>query len=265
MIMNNTFRKALEAGKSTIGTHFLFSDPDVAELIGDTGLFDYAEYSAEYSVLDMRLLYHLARAAQCSNLPLMIKLDEEGQGFWAQAALGAGFKSILFTDIRTPDDINTCHKIVRPDEPNVGGRMGLKLRRPALSSYEPEAYLNDLNSIVFCVMLEKKIAVENIDDVLLRAKERSVDMIQWGPADYSITRGRPHMMYEADIIPIEEMVIEKCLEYGVAPRIEIGDVEQAKRYIDMGVRHFCIGWDRFILQAGLRNIGEGLRKLTDSI
>ena len=54
MIMSNTIRKALEAGKSTIGTHFLFSDPDVAELIGDTGLFDYAEYSAEYSVLDMR-------------------------------------------------------------------------------------------------------------------------------------------------------------------------------------------------------------------
>ena len=55
MIMSNTIRKALEAGKSTIGTHFLFSDPDVAELIGDTGLFDYAEYSAEYSILDMRL------------------------------------------------------------------------------------------------------------------------------------------------------------------------------------------------------------------
>ena len=52
MIMSNTFRKALEAGKSTIGTHFLFSDPDVAELIGDTGLFDYAEFSAEYSILD---------------------------------------------------------------------------------------------------------------------------------------------------------------------------------------------------------------------
>ena len=265
MIMNNTFRKALEDGRPTIGTHFLFSDPDVAELIGDTGLFDYAEFSAEYSAFDMRLLYHLARAAQCSNLPLMIKLDEEGQGFWAQAALGAGFKSILFTDIRRPDDIDTCYKIIKPDDPKVGGRMGLKLRRPALSAYEPESYLKDLNSIVFCMMLEKKIAVENIDKILMRAKERGVDMIQWGPADYSITRGRPHMMFEADIMPIEELVIGKCLEYGVAPRIEIGDVDQAKRYIDMGVRHFCIGWDRFILQAGLRNIGEGLRKLTDSI
>ena len=48
MIMNNTFRKTLEAGKSTIGIHFMFPDPDVAELVGDTGLFDYAEYSAEY-------------------------------------------------------------------------------------------------------------------------------------------------------------------------------------------------------------------------
>ena len=66
-------------------------------------------------------------------------------------------------------------------------------------------------------------------------------------------------------MPIEEMVIEKCLEYGVAPRIEIRNVEQAKRYIDMGVRHFCIGWDRFILQAGLTKVGEGLRKLTEAI
>jgi 2-keto-3-deoxy-L-rhamnonate aldolase RhmA len=170
MIMSNSFRKALEAGKPTIGTHFLFSDPDVAELIGDIGLFDYAEFSAEYSILDMRLLYHLARAAQCSNLPLMIKLDQEGQGFWAQAALGAGFKSILFTDIRSSSDVDTCYDIIRPDTPNASGRMGLKLRRPALSSYAPESYLEDLNSIVFCLMLEKQMAVENIDEIISRAK-----------------------------------------------------------------------------------------------
>ena len=126
MIMSNTFRKALEDGKPTIGTHFLSSDPDVVELIGDTGLLGYAEFPAEYSAFDMRLLYHLARAAQCSNLPLIIKLDEEGQGFWVQPALGAGFKSILFTDIRTPDDINTCYKIIKPDDPKVDGRMGLR-------------------------------------------------------------------------------------------------------------------------------------------
>ena len=89
MVLPNTFRAKIDRGEPTIGTHFLFADTDVPEIIGDTGMFDYAEYVAEYSAFDMRLLYDLARAAQCGNLPLMIKLDQEGQSFWAQVALGA--------------------------------------------------------------------------------------------------------------------------------------------------------------------------------
>ena len=121
MIAPNTFAEKLARGESTIGTHFLFADPDIPEMIGDTGLFDYAEFAAEYSVLEMSLLYHMARAGQCGNLPLMIKLDQEAQGFWAQAALGAGFKSVLFTDVRSPSDVDACHRCIRPDTPEGGG------------------------------------------------------------------------------------------------------------------------------------------------
>ena len=127
MMQQNTFRAKLAEGRPTVGTHFLFADPDIPEIIGDTGLFDYAEYAAEYSVLDMPLLYHLARAGQCGNLPLMIKLDQEGQGFWAQAALGAGFQSVLFTDVRTPEDVDACHACIRPDFPGREAKMGVKL------------------------------------------------------------------------------------------------------------------------------------------
>ena len=265
MIMRNPFRDSLNAGKPTIGTHFLFSDPDIAELIGDIGLFDYAEFAAEYSCLDMRLMYHLTRAAQCAKLPLMIKLDQEGQGFWAQAAIGAGFKSILFTDIRKSEDVDECHAVITADTPSDSGRMGVKIRRPALSGYAPDHYLKDLKSLVFCIMIEKKEAVENLEAILQRAKIKGVDMVQWGPADYSVSKGDPNLFYGKTILKTEEMVILKCLEYGIAPRIEIAEVDQAKRYIDLGVRHFCIGWDRFILQAGLTKVGEGLRKLTEAI
>ena len=47
MILPNTFRERLAAGHPTPGTHFMFTDPDIPELIGDTGLFDYGEFSAE--------------------------------------------------------------------------------------------------------------------------------------------------------------------------------------------------------------------------
>ena len=265
MIMKNSLREKLVQGKATMGTHYMSCDPDLPELIGDTGLYDYGEYCAEYSTFDMQLLYHMARAGQCADLPLMIKPDQEHQAFTAQAALGAGFKAVLFTDIRSVDDIWACHHSIRADMPQSGGHMGVKLRRPALSKFEPDNYVDDLASVVFLIMIEKDIAVDDIDPILAAAKRAGVDMTQWGPADFGFSRGQPGMMSTPEITPFEELVIAKSIEHGVAPRIEIGEVEEAKRFIDLGVRHFCIGWDRFIYRTALLQLGEGLRKLVDPI
>ena len=264
VVMHNSFRDALDAGKPTIGTHFLFNDPDIAELIGDTGQFDYGEYVAEYSTFDMKTLYHLARAAQCGNLPLMIKLDQANQTFWAQAALGAGFKSVLYTDIRTPGDVDRALEAIRPDKPGVVGgvgQMGVKTRRPALAGYAAGDYGADLEGIVTVIMIEKRVALDDIDAILERAAELKVDMTQWGPSDYGFSFDeRPSA---DEIREAEETVIAKSLEYGVAPRIEIGAVAQAQRYLDLGVKHFCIGWDRFLLNHGYTELGRGLRELMD--
>lgn len=263
--MKNTFREKLSRGAATLGTHFLSADADVPEIIGDTGLFDYGEFCAEYSTFDMQTLYHLARAGQCADLPLMLKPDQASQTFWAQAALGAGFKAILFTDIRTADDVAVCHRAITADTPEIGGLMGVKLRRPALSGYQPEGYLDDLNATVFTIMIEKNVALDDIDAILDTANAKGVDMTQWGPADFGFSRGEPGLLHTPEIRPFEEKLIQKSLEYGIAPRIEIGEPEQAKRYVDLGIRHFCIGWDRFILEAGLKRIGEGMREVIETI
>ena len=193
---------------------------------------------------------------------MLIKPDLEAQGFWAQAALGAGFKGVLFTDIRGPRDVDECYRVIRPDHPGKNGAMGVKLRRPALASYDTASYLEDLQSMVFAVMIEKNVAVESLDEVLAQAREKGVDLVQWGPADFTFSRGVTRLPAE-EIRSIEERVIAKSLEYGLRPRAEIGAVEQAQRYLDLGVRDFCIGWDRFVLRGALQQIGEGMAKLLD--
>ncbi|MEM1068981.1 MAG: aldolase/citrate lyase family protein [Planctomycetota bacterium] len=263
MLCPNTFQQKIADGKPTLGTHFLFADPDIPEIIGDTGLFDYAEFSAEYSSFDMPLLYHLARSGQCGNLPLMIKVDQESQGFWTQAAIGAGFRSVLFTDIREADDVDVCCQCVLPDTPEQHGRMGVKLRRPALSGYDTKEYLSELQSTVIAIMIEKNVTLENIDAVLERAHQRGVSLTQWGPADFGFSMGKPDLMHSDEIRRFEELVIRKSLEHGVQPRIEIGSVDQAKRYLDLGVQHFCIGWDRFLYQSAIKSLGEGMRGLLE--
>ncbi|MEM7079477.1 MAG: aldolase/citrate lyase family protein [Pseudomonadota bacterium] len=263
MVINNTLRERLEADQPTLGTHFMFVDPDIPELIGDTGFFDYAEFTAEYATFDMQLLYHMARAGQCGNLPLMIKLDQEAQGFWAQAALGAGFSAVLFTDIRNPGDVDECYRCMRPDFPGQGGAMGVKLRRPALGAYDVEAYAVELQRNVIAIMIEKDLAVDHLDEILERARDKRVDMTQWGPADFGFSRGEPRMSSTPAIRQYEELVIAKSLEYGIHPRIEIGAVEQAQRYLDLGVKHFCIGWDRFMYRTSVARLGEQMRKLIE--
>jgi 2-keto-3-deoxy-L-rhamnonate aldolase RhmA len=263
--MPNTLHRKIAAGEPTVGTHFLSTDPDIPEIIGDTGLFDYAEFCAEYTVFDMPMLAHLARAGQAGNLPLIIKPYQACLEFWAQAAMGAGFDGILFTDIRTPDDVTAAYAAVRPDLPGTPGRMGVKVRRSAMTGYEVTRYQEALDSVVLMIMIEKAVAVRDLDAILKVAAELGVAMTQWGPADFALSYGQPGLAKLPEIRSFEEQVIAKSIECGVAPRVEIQTVESAKRYVDLGVRHFCIGWDRFILQAELNRLGEGMRAIVANL
>jgi len=89
-MIRNTFRNKLNEGLPTVGTHFMLTDPDIVELIGGVGYFDYGEFTAEYSAFDLPHLYHLGRAGDAAGLPLMVKPDQASQAFVAQGALGAG-------------------------------------------------------------------------------------------------------------------------------------------------------------------------------
>ena len=33
----------------------------------------------------------------------------------------------------------------------------------------------------------------------------------------------------------------------------------------MGVKHFCIGWDRFIYRQKIAELGEGMQKLIETV
>jgi 2-keto-3-deoxy-L-rhamnonate aldolase RhmA len=106
-------------------------------------------------------------------------------------------------------------------------------------------------------MIEKKTAVEQLEEILAVA---GVDMIQWGPADYSMSIGQTGQRSSPEIRRVERQVIETCLQAGIPPRAEIGSVDQAKYYLDLGVRHFGLGTDITILFNWLKDHGDALRQ-----
>ena len=70
-----------------------------------------------------------------------------------------------------------------------------------------------------------------MEPILEQAKAKGVNMVQLDRADYSVSMGDPKLSHSASIHKVEENVIQKCLEYRIVPRIEIGEVDQAQRYI----------------------------------
>ncbi len=254
----NRFRELIKAGRPTLGTRIQASWPSIVEAIGHTHQFDYVEFLAEYGPYDLYALDNFCRAAELHNLTAIIKVDQESRGFLAQRAIGSGFQGVLFADCRTADDVRQCIRIVRPDTPGDDGLHGVEMRRFAYMGQggTPE-YVQALRDVVVMIMIEKQSAVEALEEIL---SIPGVDMIQWGPADYTMSVGRPRDRNSPEIKAIEYKVLEMALKMGIPPRVELRYPEQAQAYLDMGVKHFTLGMDLSILYEWWKANGTVLRQ-----
>lgn len=141
------------------------------------------------------------------------------------AAIGAGFQSVLVADIRSAEDVRACIRAVRPDTPTGGGSYGAADRRNSFWSEAATAgYITALEEIVVVAMIEKHEAVDQLDEILAVP---GLDMIQWGPADYAMSIGRPGGWYDAEVRAVERDVLAWSLAAGIQPRAEITDPEDA--------------------------------------
>ena len=256
----NRLRTLLDEGKPTLGTHLITPWPGMVEVIGQTGAFDYIEYIGEYSPFNLELLDNIGLAIELfPEMSSMMKVEEQTAGFIATRAIDAGIQNVLFTDGRSADDVREFVRMVRSETPEAGGTHGVGMRRYVGYGYVgAERWVQAMNEVVIAIMIEKKGAMENLDEIL---EIDGVDMVQFGPADYSISVGLVGQGGSDEVQQAHTTMIEKALKAGVAPRVEVGSFEQTKRFLDMGVRHFCIGWDLGTIAAWCRNQGKGMREL----
>ncbi len=85
-------------------------------------------------------------------------------------------------------------------------------------------------------------------------------MVQFGPADYSMSIGLSGQWDHPRVKEAERKIIETSLRMGIAPRVELPDSGGAEPYIEMGVKHFCIGWDVSIISDWAKQHGAALAK-----
>ena len=118
----NLLRERLNAGQPTVGTHILSCWPTLVELIGHSGQYDYVEFTAEYAPFDMHDLDNLGRAFEVASLGGMIKIEQTQYTHQAMRAIGSGFQSVLFADIRSVEDAKAARRRRARRDDDGGGR-----------------------------------------------------------------------------------------------------------------------------------------------
>lgn len=257
--MKNQLREKLNRHEPILATRINSSWPMIAEIVGATGLYDYIEFLGEYAPYTQYDLENIARACELHDMTCIIKVDYANRSYVAQKAIASGFQGILFTDHTTADEVRETIRMVKPSTPEFRGDLGFVNRR----FYKNEGFANQLdyaaqvNEIVIGFMIEKKLAVENIDEI---CAVEGVDFVQFGPADYSMNNGFNSKQQPDRVKQAEQRVIQSALSHGVSPRIELNLAAEADVYLAQGVNHFALGSELRIEKVYWTDEGKALVK-----
>ncbi len=127
----NMLRELLNAGKPTLGTRMVSVSPQIVEVIGLSGAFDYIELSGEYAAWGLSDLENFARAVELfPQMSSVMKVEQEPRIFITSRSLGAGIQNLIFSDCHSTEEVRECVRAVRPT-PEDGGVHGCAVRRSA--------------------------------------------------------------------------------------------------------------------------------------
>jgi 4-hydroxy-2-oxoheptanedioate aldolase len=253
----NRLRTLLNEGKPTFGTRVQSSWPTISELVGRSQNFDYVEFLAEYAPYDLYALDNMARAIELyPNFTGLIKIERSAQAHIAVRAMAAGIQNVLFTDVRSHQDAEACVRIVKPEVPGSVGTHGNDAGRAAVGGVAE--LIKRYADCVVVLMIEKKGAVDNLESILA---VDGVDMVQFGPSDYSMSIGLAGQRSHPAVVEAYEHTIKTAIKMGVRPRAEISTPAEAEYYMNLGVKDFNLSTDTAILSTFYRDQGSALRHL----
>ncbi|KTG07773.1 hypothetical protein AUR64_02745 [Haloprofundus marisrubri] len=252
---SNPLRERLDAEDPSVASRVLSPWPGVIEVLGQSETFDYVEFAAEYAPFDLHDLDNIARAAELAGLATMIKVDAEPRTYLAQRAMAAGIQNVLFVDIRTAEDAREAVSAVRAEPEGTNG-VRKDRRNGYVGGYaSPEEIVQWCDDAVVALMIEKREAMENLDEILA---VDGVDMVQFGPVDYALSIGRPGGRHSEEVQNAQLEMIDAALDAGVAPRVELKRAEQAEAFTERGVSHFSLGTDVNVLHEFWQQQGSEL-------
>ena len=246
MIMRNTIKEKLAAGKPSIGSWLNLGSPLSAEVMAAAG-FEWLVVDAEHTAFDLGLIAHTFRAIEARGaIPLARAWDHDPVTL--ARLLDAGAWGLIIPHVSTPRQAEDLAAAMR--YPPLGVRSAGTGRCITLA---PD-YSEVANDQILCIpQIEDLEGVENGEAI---AAVEGVDIGFLGPNDLARSMGveMGHPDHEAAL----QRFREGCERAGKPCGIPEKDADTVRRRLDQGFRFIDFGNDLRFLES---TITEALSEL----
>jgi 2-dehydro-3-deoxyglucarate aldolase/4-hydroxy-2-oxoheptanedioate aldolase len=244
MIRENWVKKAIHAGKKTIGGWLQLGSTMSAEILSQAG-FDWLLVDCEHSPMDFQALMMQYQAMSASNsIPLC-------RAPWNDAVaikriLDVGAYGVMVPWVNDKEQAEMAVKACKYPPEGIRG-VASSVRAAGYTRHGAEYLKRANDEIMVIVQIETATAVKNIKEIL---SVKGIDVAFIGPADLSTAMGyagnREHPEVQAAIAAIESAAKEAKVALGTVS----SNLEQGKQLWEKGYQFIHLTGDVTLLAKG---------------
>jgi 4-hydroxy-2-oxoheptanedioate aldolase len=239
----NTFKRALKAGKAQIGLWSSLSSNYTVEVIAGAG-FDWILLDMEHSPNDLEsALTQLQAAAPYPSHPVVRVPWNDMVSI--KRLLDIGAQSLLVPYVSTPAEARQAVSYTRYPPAGVRGVAGTTraTRFGRVKDYARRAQ----EEICLLVQVETQQALDSIEAI---CGIDGVDGVFIGPADLHASLGYPGEIANPKVKPLIDDAIRRIRKAGKAPGILTPSEADARHWLECGALFVAVGADVGILARG---------------
>ncbi len=256
ILPSNRMKARLRAGRSVTGTMLIeFRQTAVMQALKNAG-YDFATIDMEHGVFDYESVAALSRFGRHIGITPLVRVPDLQYPFIARA-LDVGAQGIMAPRLRSAEQARDVVKIMK--YPPLGGR-GCSFAR-GHTDFQGGALPENMRAAneetLLIIQVETRDLIDDIDAV---ASIEGVDALLIGPTDLSIDLGVPGQFDSPLMLAAIEKTIAACHKRGVAPGIQMNDLDRLLHWAEKGMRVLSSFSEMALLQRAGRSVTEALAR-----
>lgn len=253
---NSVIKAKLARNEPVLLIQLHLTDPSVFELASLMG-FDGIWMDLEHHTYSVETAASLMRAARLGHSDILARAAK-GEFMRISRLLEAGAQGIMYPRC---DDATEAAEAVRWAKFAPMGKRGFDGGNPDMPycTMPMAEYVRMANDQTFMVVqLEEQHAVDHARAI---AEVEGVDVIFFGPGDFSVLSGFPGQFDHPVVLKTLEKIAQAARKAGKRWGTPGISVEHTRRSLDMGASLICYGADILMVRDGLTRIQEQLGPL----